>query len=145
MNLNGWGPGDQGRPHVARLESRIGYRFGLRRVLPRKFWRPSTLIPTAAPPTRRKWVVPMRSPHKYGGLDEFKTRQGAVRYGEGVPLWHTGSRSANRSRPPIWASSSEPSARLRWTCGTRTTSGIDTTIDGRISAATSFYPWHHRS
>jgi hypothetical protein len=38
MNLKGWGPGDQW-PHVARLESAIGYRFGWRRLLPRRAWR----------------------------------------------------------------------------------------------------------
>ncbi|TDC46590.1 hypothetical protein E1212_26505 [Jiangella ureilytica] len=37
MNLNGWGPGDQ-RPHLARLERAIAYRFGWRRLLPRKLW-----------------------------------------------------------------------------------------------------------
>ncbi|GAA2005096.1 hypothetical protein [Nocardioides kribbensis] len=38
MNLNGWGPGDQW-PHVAKLERAITYRFGWRRLLPRRLWR----------------------------------------------------------------------------------------------------------
>lgn len=38
MNLNGWGPGDVW-PHVASLERAIAYRFGWRRLLPRRFWR----------------------------------------------------------------------------------------------------------
>jgi hypothetical protein len=37
MNLNGWGPGDQW-PHLASLERAIAYRFGWRRLLPRRFW-----------------------------------------------------------------------------------------------------------
>lgn len=37
MNLNGWGPGDQW-PHVASLEHAITYRFGPRRLLPRRLW-----------------------------------------------------------------------------------------------------------
>ncbi|WP_392466827.1 hypothetical protein ACF3NS_14085 [Arsenicicoccus cauae] len=38
MNLNGWSPGDQW-PHVGRLERAIAYRFGWRRLLPRRCWR----------------------------------------------------------------------------------------------------------
>lgn len=38
MNLNGWGPGDQWS-HLAPLERAIAYRFGWRRLVPRKFWR----------------------------------------------------------------------------------------------------------
>lgn len=37
MNLGDWGPGDQ-RPHVARLERAISYRFGWRRVSPSQWW-----------------------------------------------------------------------------------------------------------
>jgi hypothetical protein len=37
MNLNGWGSGDQW-PHLASLERAIAYRFGWRRLLPRRFW-----------------------------------------------------------------------------------------------------------
>ncbi len=38
MNLNGWGPGDQW-PQLASLERAIAYRFGWRRLLPRRLWR----------------------------------------------------------------------------------------------------------
>ncbi len=38
MNLNGWGPGDPW-PHLASLERAIAYRFGWRRLLPRRLWR----------------------------------------------------------------------------------------------------------
>jgi hypothetical protein len=38
MNLNGWGPGDQW-PHLVALERAIAYRFGWRRLLPRRLWR----------------------------------------------------------------------------------------------------------
>jgi hypothetical protein len=38
MNLGGWGPTDPW-PHVAVLERAIGYRFGWRRLIPRRLWR----------------------------------------------------------------------------------------------------------
>lgn len=38
MNLNGWGPGDQWS-HLTTLERAIAYRFGWRRLLPRRLWR----------------------------------------------------------------------------------------------------------
>lgn len=38
MNLNSWGPGDQWS-HLATLERAIAYRFGWRRLLPRRMWR----------------------------------------------------------------------------------------------------------
>jgi len=41
MNLNGWGPGNPW-PHLMALERAIAYRFGWRRVLPRRFWQLQT-------------------------------------------------------------------------------------------------------
>ena len=38
MNLTGWGPGDQW-PHLMALERAIAFRFGWRRLLPRRLWR----------------------------------------------------------------------------------------------------------
>jgi len=38
MNLGGWGPGDQWQ-HLATLERAIAYRFGWRRLIPRRLWR----------------------------------------------------------------------------------------------------------
>lgn len=38
MNLNGWGPGDPW-PHLVALERAVAYRFGWRRLIPRKRFR----------------------------------------------------------------------------------------------------------